>query len=121
MISNLITINSTPLPKVKKFAVQYNKLWTDAGRNMQGDLRSTYVGIFPKIVLNFAHTTQDEIDTLLSLLNQPSFTVEWWDADSETAKSGTFYAGDFEIGVFNKQKELYEPFGVNLIAFNKLT
>lgn len=121
MTTNLIKINTVALPKVKKYAVQYNKLWTDAGRNMQGDLRSTFVGIFPKIVLNFAHTTQAEVGIIIALINLASFTVEWWDADTETVKSGTFYAGDFEVGVFNKSKELYEPFTVNLIAFNKLT
>jgi len=119
-ISYLLKINGVQINKLKKFKVGRNKLWTDAGRNMAGELKSTFIGIFPKISLEFAHMTQAEMQTILALLDLPSFTVEWWDETSGTFKSGTYYAGDFENSVFDMQKGIYEPLAVNLIPFKKI-
>jgi hypothetical protein len=117
--TKFVRINGVDLPKLKSYKVQRNKLWTDAGRNMNGELRSTFIGIFPKIFLEFVNTTQAEISTLITLLDQASFTVSWWDELTDTMKSGTYYAGDFDYTVINKSKGLYEPFTVNLIPFTK--
>lgn len=119
--SYLVRINSTDIPKIKDYKVQRNKLWTDAGRNLAGDLRSTFIGIFPKIMLVLAPLTEAQMTSLITLLDAPSFTVSWWDAKTQTHKSGTFYAGDFEIGVLKKSTGMYEDTKFNLIPFNKLT
>jgi len=116
----LLKINGVQINKLKKFKVGRNKLWTDAGRNMAGELRSTFIGIFPKLSLEFAHLTQSEMQDILELIDQPSFTCEWWDETSGTFKSGTYYAGDFENSVFDMQKGIYEPLAVNLIPFKKI-
>lgn len=120
-ITTLATINGTTLSKIKSFKVERNKLWTEADRNMAGDLRATFIGLFPKVVVEFGYLTADELKTNIALLDLASFTLQWWDAGSETLKSGTYYAGDYATPLFDKTKELYEPFSVNLIPFSKMT
>lgn len=117
----LVKINTTELPKVKRFAVGRNKLWSDAGRNMAGELRSTFLGVYPKISIEFAHTTSAEQTTILNLLDLASFSLQWYDPRSATHKTGTYYAGDFETAIYNKEKGLYEPFKVNLVPFKRVT
>lgn len=118
-ISYLVKIDNTSLPKLKAWKVGPNKLWTDAGRTMSGKLRATFVGIFPKIGLEFAHTTEDEMQVLAGLLDQSDFTVSWWDPATKSIKSGLYYAGDYEIPMFSVSRGLYAPFSVNLIPFDK--
>lgn len=118
-ITYLIKINGVKLPKIKSYKVARNKLWSDADRNMAGELRSTFIGIFPKISLEFAHTTGTEMETIADLLDVPSFTVSYYDRASGGYKSGTYYAGDYEMSNFDTEKELYLPFQVSLIPFEK--
>lgn len=120
-ITTLLIIDGTTLTKVKSYSVERNKLWTDAERNMAGDLRATFVGLFPKIVVEFGYTTADELKALVLLLDQASFTLQWWNSGTETLKSGTYYAGDYATPILDKTKELYKPFSVNLIPFSKMT
>ena len=117
----LLKINSTTLPGIKSYKVQRNKLWADAGRNMAGNLRSTLIGIFPKLLVEFTYLTRAQMSTVIGLLDNGSFTVEWYDEYTDTVKSGTFYAGDYDIPLFSKSTAVYASFSVNLIPFNKLT
>lgn len=123
--TTLVQINGTDLtPYLKQpsgYKVEPNKLWRDAGRNMAGELKSTFVGIFPKINLNFRHLTRSELDIVINLLEQPQFTCAWFDEKSNTNKVGTFYAGQYSYGVLDRDAGRYEPFTVNLIAYKKKT
>lgn len=116
---SFVSINGTELLKLKKYKVQRNKLWTDADRNMAGALRATYIGMFPKLVLEFGYLDADEMTALIALLDTPSFTVLWYDESTQGQQSGTFYASDYELSYFDPLKELYEPFTVSLIPFTK--
>lgn len=119
-ISYLIKIEGTTLPKLKEFKVGRNKLWADADRNMSGELRATFIGIFPKLFLGFAPTTSAELSTILDLLDRPNFTVDWYDEENDKITEGEFYAGDFEYPIIDKDKGLYNAFSVNLIPFKPL-
>lgn len=120
-ITTLLKIDGTTITKVKSYSVERNKLWTDADRNMAGDLRATFIGLFPKINVEMGYLTGDELKALVLLLDQASFTLEWWNEGTQTLKSGTYYAGDYVTPIFDKTKELYQPFTVNLIPFSKMT
>ena len=119
-ISYLIKIDNVVPPKLKGFSVGRNKLWTDANRNMAGDLRATFIGIFPKLTLRFAQTTSTEMSTLLGMFDQPNFTVTWWDEKADKITSGEYYAGDFEYPIYRLDTEMYDEFTVNLIPFRSL-
>ena len=49
MIGTLLQINGQTVPNIKSYKVGNNKLWADADRNMDGDVRATFIGVFPKI------------------------------------------------------------------------
>lgn len=116
------TVDITPYLKAPGgYKVQRAELWDNANRNMAGNLKSDFVGVFPKIMLDFRAMTSAEMATIAALISANSLTVEWWDVATETYKSGEFYKGDYSNSLISMDLELYEGFGVNLIAFNKLT
>lgn len=120
-IGHLLKINNTTPPKLSKYTVQREKLFTDAGRNLKGELKATLVGIFPKLNLEFAHTNQVEMSQLIDLLEPAILTVQWWDERTDSIKTGNFYASSYDIPLFNKTRGLYSNFSVNLISYTKLT
>lgn len=124
-ISNpLVQINGTTVPGLKRpggYKVVRGKLWSEAGRNMAGELKANFIGIFPKITLNFRHLTSAEMSTVITLLDNPRFTLAWFDEKSNTVKTGEYYAGDWDISLFDRVNERYEPFSVSLIPWKKLS
>ena len=117
----LIKINNVLLPKLKGFEVSREKLYSTANRNMAGNLKAAFIGIFPKITLSFTNTSQVEMSTIISLLDLPSFTCSWWDELTDTVKSSKYYAGSYKYAVFKKSQGSYMPFTVDLIPYNKYT
>jgi hypothetical protein len=119
----LVKIGSTELDgylKQNGLIVERNKLWTDADRNLNGDLKATFIGVFPKLTLEFTYLTEAQMKTITGLLDDSSFTVSWWNSKIEDYTSATYYAGDYSYPVFNKEKGTYESWGVSLIPFSKV-
>lgn len=116
---NLIKINNTTIPKVVGYKVGRNKLWKDADRNMNGDIRATLIGIFPKIELNIGPTTQDEMQTICGLLDQAYFSVTYFDVRAGSTVTASYYAGDYEPELDSKLKGRYKPLKVSLIPVSK--
>lgn len=114
-----VKIGTTALT-LKGFEVERNYLWTDADRNLSGELKATFIGTFPKLILEFGHLTEAELKSLLGLLEPPPLTVEWWDSKSGSYKTGSYYAGDIKYPYWHKEKEMYAPFTVNLIPFKRI-
>ncbi len=114
-----VKIGSTEL-ELKSFEVERNKLWSDADRNMAGELKATFVGVFPKLKLEFSYLTESELKTILGLLEPAVLSVSWWDAKLGNYRTGDFYTGDFSYPYWNKQKGMYAPFTVNLIPYKKI-
>lgn len=115
-----VKIGSTELGNLSSFEVERNKLWSDADRNMAGELKAVFIGVFPKLKLNFTHLTASEVKSLIALLEPPVLSVSWWDASTETYKTGDFYAGDYTYKLIDDSKGLYESFTVSLIPYKKL-
>jgi hypothetical protein len=116
-----VKIGSTELSKLKSFEVERNKLWTDADRNLSGDLKATFIGLFPKLVIEFGYMTEAEVKAVVLLLDPPSLNVSWWDSRLENYNAGVYYAGDYRYPLFDKEKGLYAPWSVNLIPYKKTT
>ena len=115
----LVKINNTTIPNLVEFKVGRNKLWKNADRNMNGDVRATLIGIFPKLSLKIGICTENQISTLTELLDQSFFTVTYFDVREQETVTASYYASDYEIDILNKQKGLYKPFDVNLIPVSK--
>lgn len=119
-LSYLIKIEGTDITKLTEFKQGENKLWKDAGRTMSGKLKATLVGRFPKLVCSFTYLNRDQVSAIMGLLKPAQFTVEFWDAEAKTYKTGEYYASDFEVSIHDKEKEIYKPFTVNLIPYDKI-
>jgi hypothetical protein len=119
-VGTLLKINNVKPPKLKGYTVKREKLLSEAERTMSGELKATVIGVFPNLQLEFAHTTQDDMSTIIDLLDPFSLTVQWWDEKTDAVKTGTFYAGSWEIPLMSQDRGIYEGFTVNLIPFKKL-
>lgn len=120
MIGTLLRINGNVIPNLKSYKVSYNKLWTDADRNMNGDVRATMIGIFPKLELEIGGVlTTAIVRTLCGLLDQPYFSVTYYDPKTGGNITANYYASDYSVELMDKNRELYLPFTVNLIPVSK--
>ena len=76
MIGTLLRIDGQIVPNIKTYKVGNNKLWADAERNMNGDVRATFIGVFPKLELEIGGVlTSAIVANLCDLLDQPYFSV----------------------------------------------
>lgn len=116
---DLVKINGTRIPYVRSYTIERAKLWKNSERNMNGDIRATLVGIFPKIKVNVGYTTQEQMANLTKLLDRDFFEVEWFDVRIEQTVTAKYYASDYEIELDNKYKGRYKPFEVSLVPISK--
>jgi len=117
----LIKINNLDITgMINKYSVAPNKLFTNAGRDMSGNLHSTRIGTYPKITLGFRPLTESEINTVSTILDSSIITVVFWYYLTRSYMSTNFYAGDFDIGIMNLIYLKYEPFSVNLIPYKHI-
>lgn len=116
---SLIKIDGIVMPAIVNYKVGRNKLWKDAERNMNGDVRATLIGIFPKIELNIGVTTQAQMSELVKKLDQAYFSVEYFDVRVQGTTTAQYYAGDYALEILNKSKGLYKPFSVSLVPVSK--
>ena len=118
---DLLKINGTTISDLKEYKVSYNKLWSDAERNMNGDVRATLIGIFPKLELTFRDAlTEAEVATINSLLDQAYFSVTYYSPKSQTTVTAQYYASDYTLELLDKTKGIYKTFSVNLVPVSKL-
>ncbi|MBQ2870311.1 hypothetical protein IJE86_01275 [bacterium] len=86
---------------------------------MNGDIRATLIGIFPKIIMQVNYTTQEEMANLTQLLDKDFFEVEWFDVRIQETVKTKYYASDYEIELDDKTKGRYKPFEVSLVPVSK--
>lgn len=108
------------VPKIVDYEVQYCKLWSsDTGRSMTGENRGTLIGIFPKIVLKVGQLTASEMKLFLSLVNQASANVKYYDTEKQAIVTASFYFGDAQDQL-KKQKDMsHKPISISIIANKK--
>ena len=116
---DLVKINGTRIPYIMSYKISRAKLWKNSERNMNGDIRATLIGIFPKIVMQVGYTTQEQMANLTALLDQDFFTVEWFDVRTQETFSAQYYASDYDTELDSKSKGRYKPFDVSLVPISK--
>ena len=117
---NLITINGTAIPGLKEYKVSYNKLWRDADRNMNGEVRATLIGIFPKIELVFRDAlTENQVNQIINLLDQSYFNVTYYDPKTKNNVTAQYYAGDYTVEVLERGRKLFKTFSVPLVPVSR--
>lgn len=116
---NLVKINGAVVPLIKQYKIGRAKLWKNADRNMDGDVRATLIGIFPKIQLQVGYLTQAQISQLTQLLDLDYFEVEWFDVRIQATIKTNYYASDYDTDLYSKHRGIYNPFNVNLVPVSK--
>lgn len=116
---DLVKINGVTLPHPVTYKIGRAKLWKSSERNMNGDIRATLIGIFPKITMQVGYTTQEEISSLTQLLDQDFFEVTWFDVRIQDTVTTRYYASDYDVELDNKFKGRYKPFEVSLVPVSK--
>lgn len=116
---NLLTIDGLVIPEIKQYKLTRAKLWKDADRNMNGDIRATLIGIFPKLELIISITTQDRLNAIVQKLDQSYMSVTYFDHYDNATRTAQFYAGDYSPEMLSKSRGLYKEFTVNLIPVSK--
>lgn len=115
----LLKIGNTNISNISEYEVQYNKLWKDADRNMNGDVRATLIGIFPKIVCKTTVQERSLVATLGNLLNQPYFSVTFYDPLTNTVKTAQYYASDYSTKLKMRQGSLIDEISFSLVPVSK--
>ena len=117
---DLLKINGRSVAGLKNYKITRAKLYSDAGRNLNGGLSATFIGVFPKLELEIGGVlTKERVAELCGLLDQGFFNVEYYDPKSGATKSGAYYASDYSVELLERQRGLYKPFTVNLIPMEK--
>lgn len=120
-ISYLCKIEGTDItPYLKSFEVSYEEMWSEANRNMAGILRASYIATSPKISIQFRQLSNTEMRTILGLVNGHSFTVAWYDEQTQSYLQDEFYRGELKIGIRDLNTEMYKELSMNLISFGTL-
>lgn len=117
-----IKLESTDIDNYIKrggLSIEPNKLWLDANRNLAGELKATFIGIFPKIKIDFRSMTEAEMKTIENLLDMAVISVTYWDSGLGATRTADYYAGDYGKPFLDDYSGRYEEFSVNLIPFKK--
>ena len=118
---DLLKINGKSVIGLKTYKITRAKLYSDAGRNLNGGLSATFIGVFPKLELEIGGVlTKERVSELCGLLDQGFFNVEYYDPKTETTRSGAYYASDYSVELLERQRGLYKPFTVNLIPMERI-
>lgn len=120
---NSITINGVSMgPYIVEAKFGYNKLWgEDGGRNLNGDMVASLIGIFPKIILEFGPLTKSQLEVITPILDSPRQTLTYYDPTKKVNTTITTYTGDYEIsddGVINNGRK-NKGFTCSFIAVSK--
>nr|DAQ29517.1 MAG TPA: hypothetical protein [Caudoviricetes sp.] len=118
---DLLKINGRSVAGLKNYKITRAKLYSDAGRNLNGGLSATFIGVFPKLELEIGGVlTKERVSELCGLLDQGFFNVEYYDPKTGATKSGAYYASDYSVELLERQRGLYKPFTVNLIPMERI-
>lgn len=115
----LIVLGSLTLTEVVKYDVNYSKLWKDADRNMNGDVSSTFIGVFPNIDVTTLPISQADVGTLCAALDQPYFSLTYWDPSSNSQRTAQYYASDYKISLANRMTGMYGTVDFSVVPVSK--
>lgn len=117
---DLLKIGNTALPGLREYKMTYAKLWANAERNMNGTVSASLIGIFPKIELSFrAGLTEDQVSSICALLDQPYFSVTFFNPKTKGTSTAQYYSSDYTVEILDRSRGLYKEFKVSLVPVSK--
>lgn len=111
-----IKINNKVMKNITKYSALLNELTGDEQRNACGGLIRYRIARIPSISLETGILEPEEMKELLQLLALPKVTIEWYDPESGTYRSGEFYAGEHEPEIYSMNPLRYGPLKIDFQA-----
>lgn len=112
----LLLIDSTAVPGLKSYEVDYQKVWADQNINMSGEVRATLLGLRAVLNLTFGgNLLEDDVSALATLLNQDYFSVTFFDPIAKSTVTADYYASDFSLKLVDKLKGRYDTIDLELL------
>ncbi len=115
----LIVLGGLTLTEVVKYDMNYSKLWKDADRNMNGDVSSTFIGVFPNIDVTTKPLTIPEVQVLCAALDQPYFSLTYWDPATNAQQTASYYASDYKISLTSRVNGTYGTVDFSVVPVHK--
>ena len=76
----------------------YYKLWgKDSGRNLAGTQSGTFIGVFPKITMQFRQLNKNEVELLAPILDSAYQSTTYYDANKKATITMDTYSGDWVL------------------------
>lgn len=101
---------------VNKYGVQYEKNWGNQERNLVGSIRGTLIGISANIEAESDYLDQLGMERLGNLLNQPYFTVKFYDPQTNEVKTADYTASDVTAEIIRLNNREYNYLSFSLTA-----
>ena len=99
-----------------KYQVAYEKYWGSQERNLNGSVRGTLVGISANIEATTDYLDQNGVEEIGLLLNQPYFSVKFFDTLSNTVKTADYTASDVSTEIVRLNNREYRAITFTLTA-----
>lgn len=101
----LIKIDGTELPSPDTYQVTISDLDASANRSANGTLFRDRVAVKRTIDLSWALLPPSDHSSLLQKVSSVFFTVAYYDPQTNSTRSGTFYVSDRKSGIAIKQSD----------------
>lgn len=88
-----------------------------AERNAKGTMIIERVATKRKLEMTWRHLNEQELSQLLTLISEPNFSVEYLDPQLNKKRTGRFYVGDRNMGMYSycNGKPIWTDIGFNFI------
>lgn len=112
----MIKINNVTISTPSSFQIGIMDI-SKAERNAKGNLIIERIATKRKIELSYNYLSAANLSTLLNAISATTFTVEYPDAQTGSARVGTFYVGDRTAGAIDYYNNVmrYKDIKFNLI------
>ena len=116
-INNVILDNPAPAPP---YVFSKKELDLDSGRNLNGVMQRNVLDHHPHTLsLKFPPMDEDQMATLLNLLDHPTLSVTAYDPFKKSQQTYSMMHGDLNpsIDIFVTDRILYNEFSVELVEY----
>lgn len=96
----MIKINGVDIPTPSDYQVGIQDI-SKAERNANGTMIIERIATKRKIELSWNYLTKEQLQQVLNAVSPVFFTVEYLDPQDNATRTGTFYAGDRNVGALD--------------------
>jgi hypothetical protein len=110
------TVSGVALPAPSEFEVSVMDL-SKAERNANGRMIIERIATKRKLAFSYSYVTADDAADILKQIAPTSYTVTYYDPQTRSVRSGSFYCGDRSLGMmdYNNGNPRFVDLKFNLI------